>query len=164
MSRFRIQTVRLACAAALGIAADPIHANGNTVVLTGDYINISTNNLGGIGNASTPPGIQFDATGTGTFNNAQDYLTPGSPFFGFSVSSAEEGLQHRNNAINRDIAAGWTMDSFVDQSGVAFGGSTLDNRTVWTGTYSNGGNVYTVVQDIGFNDDDRRITFQTTIT
>ena len=46
-------------------------------------VNETTGTFGSGGN--TPPGLQYDGTGTGTFNNSYDYLTPGSPFDGFSV-------------------------------------------------------------------------------
>jgi len=56
-------------------------------VLENDYVragvNATTGTFGSGGNTS--PGLLYDSTGTGSFNTSYDYLTPGSPFDGFSV-------------------------------------------------------------------------------
>lgn len=56
-------------------------------------INLNTGTFGSGGNTS--PGLLFDPTGTGTFNPSYDYLTPGSPFDGFSVKI--DGTNYANN-------------------------------------------------------------------
>jgi hypothetical protein len=66
-------------------------------ILVNEYIkagvNESTGTLGSGGNTS--PGLLYDSTGTGTFNTSYDYLTPGTPFEGFSV----KGLDSSNTVL-----------------------------------------------------------------
>jgi hypothetical protein len=66
-------------------------------ILVNEYIkagvNESTGTLGSGGNTS--PGLLYDSTGTGTFNTSYDYLTPGTPFEGFSV----KGLNSSNTVL-----------------------------------------------------------------
>jgi hypothetical protein len=56
-------------------------------------VNGTTGTLGSGG--GTSPGLLFDPAGTGTFNPSYDYLTPGSPFDGFSVKV--DGTNYANN-------------------------------------------------------------------
>src|SRR5210317_1411922 len=56
-------------------------------------INLNTGTFGSGG--GTSPGLLFDPAGTGTFNPSYDYLTPGSPFDGFSVKI--DGTNYTNN-------------------------------------------------------------------
>ena len=56
-------------------------------------VNTTTGTFGSGG--GTSPGLLFDPTGTGTFNSSYDYLTPGSPFDGFSVMV--DGTNYTNN-------------------------------------------------------------------
>ena len=88
-------------------------ANG---ILINEYVkagvNETTGTFGSGGN--TPPGLQYDSTGTGTFNNSYDYLTPGSPFDGFTVKITQSDgttLIHQylnNNAGNsHGVTGGW---------------------------------------------------------
>ena len=56
-------------------------------------INLNTGTFGSGG--GTSPGLLFDPEGTGTFNSSYDYLTPGSPFDGFSVKV--DGTNYANN-------------------------------------------------------------------
>jgi hypothetical protein len=66
------------------------YAFADNAVLENEYVkagvNVSTGTLGSGGN--TRPGLQFDNTGTHTWpsdSSQGDYLTPGSPFEGFTV-------------------------------------------------------------------------------
>ena len=79
------------------IAAASFNVIAANAVLENLYVkagvNETTGTLGSGGNTS--PGLLYDSTGTGTFNTSYDYLTPGSPFEGFTVN--QDGTQYRNN-------------------------------------------------------------------
>ncbi len=92
-------------------------------------VNTNTGTLGSGGNTS--PGLLFDPTGTGTFNAAYDYLTPGSPFDGFSLK-VDSTNKTNNNAWGLDITK--------------TGGLTLSNGNTltWTGAATYGSNSWTV--------------------
>ncbi len=153
-------------AAAIAISFAASHGLAAPITLQGNYIKIGTNDLSGAlgSGGSAPPGILFDGTGQGNFNPAYDYLTPGTAFEGYGISS-NLGDQKRNNAIGMfNTTTNWVTDSFTDYSGVAQGGFTYDKRVIWQGTYNDGGNGYTLNRDIAFNNNDKRITIRTTIT
>lgn len=140
------------------LAASP--ALAASLVLTGDYIQIGINDNGTLGySGNTSPGILYDGTGTGTFNPAYDYLTPGSPFEGFVVSgtgSSAFTLINNNDGIF-DITGG----TLTDYSGVAFNGATYEQRAVWTGT---AGGLFTITNDYYFDEDEQQLKIRTTIT
>ncbi|RYG02209.1 MAG: hypothetical protein EON94_06305, partial [Caulobacteraceae bacterium] len=133
-------------------------------VLTGDYIKIGVNGFGTLGSdGSTPPGILYDGTGTGTFNSAYDYLTPGSPFEGFSLYGFKGGtafsVSNNNDAGRGRVISTGNLTLF---NGVEYAdaGNTYDNRAVWTGTYDN---YFTITHDYHFNDDGQQLNITTTI-
>ena len=139
--------------------------------LAGNYIkigvNAATGTLGSGGNS--PPGILYDGTGTGTFNPSYDYLTPGSPFEGFTLSGTKGGSAFQANANNDSsyhLGGGgqWTSTGLADYSGVAHGGSTYDQRMVWTGTYQSGGvDFFKITNDYFFNVDGQQLNIVTTV-
>ena len=93
-------------------------------------VNTNTGTLGSGG--ATSPGLLFDPAGTGTFNPSFDYLTPGSPFDGFSLKV--DGTNKTNN------------NTGTTQIGKT-GGLTLSNSDTtltWTGASAYGGNNWTV--------------------
>ena len=79
------------------IAATSFNVIAANAVLENLYVkagvNETTGTLGSGGNTS--PGLLYDSTGTGTFNTSYDYLTPGSPFEGFTVK--QDGTSYMNN-------------------------------------------------------------------
>jgi hypothetical protein len=93
-------------------------------------VNTNTGTLGSGG--GTSPGLLFDPTGTGTFNSAYDYLTPGSPFDGFSLKVDGTNKTNNNTGIVQIAKTG---------------GLTLSNSNTtltWTGASDFGGNTWSV--------------------
>jgi len=107
-------------------------ASAQNVIIQNEYIkagvNESTGTLGSGGN--TNPGLQYDNTGTSTFNSAYDYLTPGSPYEGWAVriddsSNTLYKLYGNNNA-------GFQMDGNTTVSG-AWVGTPSASSAIWAG-------------------------------
>jgi len=110
----------LCVAAALGIAASA--ASAAPVAITNGHVHAGISDYGTLGsNGNNPPGILFDATGSGNFG-INDFLTPGSPFEGFYISS-NSGFWGANNrgdtsfetaapVLLSGTSASWTSTSF----------------------------------------------------
>ena len=62
-----------------------------------DYLFFTLNDGGTIGNDYSSPGIQHNPLGGRTFSAGKDYITPGTPFEGFSVGYNSSTL-HNNNS------------------------------------------------------------------
>lgn len=132
-----------------------------SLVLSGDYIRIGVNSAGTLGSGgSVKPGILYDGTGTGTFNSDYDYLTPGNPFEGFTVagSSGGTGFSVTNNNAG---PVSPIVGALSDYSGVAYKGTTYDQRAVWTGSY---GGLFELTNDYFFNTRGQQLKIETTIT
>jgi hypothetical protein len=105
-------------------------AYAQNAILENEYIragvNQTTGTFGSGGNTS--PGLLYNSTGSRTWNTSYDYLTPGSPFDGFSVKI--DGTNYRNNNAGdvAQIAGGWTSGTTTSAAGAD-----------WTGTWSHGG-------------------------
>lgn len=115
------------------IASVCFTAQAANEILINEYIKVgvneSTGTLGSGGN--TNPGIQFDNTGSGTFNPAYDYLTPGSPYEGWAVRiDNADGTQFKLYGNNN---AGFQMDSNTTVSG-AWVGTPTASSAVWAGS------------------------------
>jgi hypothetical protein len=117
--------------AALAVAFVATTTVAQNAVLQNEWVkagvNATTGTFGSGGN--TNPGLQYDGTGSGTFNSAYDYLTPGTPFDGFTVR-IEDGSNTliqsytNNNAGNlANIPGAWV-------------GSTSSSSAVWEGSTS----------------------------
>lgn len=117
--------------AALATALLTTTAVAQNAVLQNEWVKAGVNEITGTfgSGGNTSPGLQYDGTGTGTFNAAYDYLTPGAPFDGFTVrieDSANALIQSysNNNSGNQaQIPGAWV-------------GSTSASSAVWEGSTS----------------------------
>lgn len=98
----------------------------------------------------TSPGLLFDPTGTGTFNAAYDYLTPGAPFDGQAIKV--DGTNYVNN--NTGAAA------IVDSDGLVDG---TDNLT-WLGSFVHSGATWTIENIFTLPDNQPYVDVTVTIT
>ena len=118
-------TAALLCWSAVTVA--------QTYVLENEYIRAGINNttgtLGSGGN--TNPGIQYDYSGTSTFNPRYDYLTPGSPYEGWAVRiDNTDGTKFKLYGNNN---AGFQMDSNTNVAG-AWAATPTASSAVWAGS------------------------------
>ena len=134
---------------------------GSVFTLTGDHIKIGTSDYGTIGSkGNTAPGILYDNTGTRTFNSAYDYLTPGAPFEGFTVKYTDDAGTTISKTNNNSGAVAITGGVLTNYSGISYGGSTFDNRVVWTGSTSD----FSLTNDVRFNNPDKVVDIKTTLS
>ena len=116
-------------------------------------VNGTTGTFGSGGGAS--PGLLFDPEGTGTFNSSYDYLTPGTPFDGFSVKV--DGTNYTNNN------SGNSAQIVNDGNGLTDG----ENSLSWTGGVSdvfNITNTYSLAPNTPYIDGSASITMLTDAT
>ncbi|WP_146036534.1 hypothetical protein [Pseudotabrizicola formosa] len=151
-----MRKITFAISATATIVAGGAYADNG--VLENGFVKAGVNEITGTfgsGNG-TRPGLQFDATGGGSFpadGEQGDYLTPGSPFDGFSVKVDGVNTANNNAGNSADIAGGWT-------DGLAPTASLAD----WTGTWTVGGgtwslrNTYSLPSESEFVDITTRIT------
>lgn len=129
------------------------------VILQGSNIRVGINSFGTFGNGSEyGSGINFDATGTGTFNFDYDFLAPGSPYDAFALSSGSTLMVDNNNdewEAGQNVAG-----TITDYSGVAHNGETFDNRVVWSSIMDD----VAISHDYFFNDNALKVQIRTTIT
>ena len=119
--------------AAIIVAMLSTSAIAGNEILVNEFIkagvNESTGTLGSGGN--TNPGLQYDNTGTGTFNSAYDYLTPGSPYEGWAVRiDNTDGTKFKLYGNNN---AGFQMDGNIPVTG-AWVGTPTAASAIWAGT------------------------------
>jgi hypothetical protein len=128
-------------------------ASAAPITLTGKYINTGVSDDGTLGsNGANSPGLQHDPTGNGNFG-VNDYITPGSPHEGFSVSSTNGGYGENDNYYN----GGGHFTTIVGPHAIVNG---FDNAGSWTG--SDG--LLQITNDYFFNDGDQRVNVRTTLT
>ncbi len=118
----------LLASTSLSVFADTSSINGSVTgmgILENDYVKAGVNGTSGTfgSGGNTSPGLLFDSTGTGTFNTDYDYLTPGSPFDGWSIKI--DGVNTTNNNAS---SASWTdSDGLSDTTdGFAWQGTNSD--------------------------------------
>jgi hypothetical protein len=147
----------LAAASALLMGSSAIAA---PLVLEGNYVKIGVNDAGTVGSGgNTSPGILYDSTGTATFNPSYDYLTPGSPFEGWSVKGMDGSTVLFNYGNNNAswASVGAISGTLVDYSGVSYRGLTFDNRAVWSGSVTE----FDIEHDYRFNDNQQFVDINT---
>lgn len=128
--------------------------------LTGDFIKIGVSDFGTIGSkGNVSPGIMYDNTGTRTFNTAYDYLTPGAPFEGFTVKGTAGSTPF--SVTNNNSGGGPLTGNLYNYSGIAYAGSTFDNRAVWIST--NNAN-FDLTNDVRFNNTQKFIDITSSLT
>lgn len=106
-------------------------------------VNANTGTLGSGG--GTSPGLLFDKDGTGTFNAGYDYLTPGSPFDGFSLK-VDSTNKTNNNTGTEQIAGQGVILSNSNQTLTWTGSATYGSNT-WNLT-----NAYTLAPNTPYID------------
>jgi outer membrane autotransporter protein len=144
---------------AMLISADVAVAQipGDSLVLEGDFIQTGVSNNGTLGvGGGINPGFIFDSTGTRNFNIANDYLTPGTPYEGFSVRYNGSGVIVNNNH-GGTLGIGPSAAPTVVSSGV----SGYDNAVTWSGSISG---VLNMTHLYGLNNNGQRVEITTTIT
>ena len=150
----------LAAASALLLGV-PTAALAGNVTLQGNCVKIGTSDRGTIGSqGNTAPGILYDSTCTGTFNPSYDYLTPGTPFEGWTIKGLDATgaiiFNHSNNNATYGPSNPVTGTN-ADYSGVSYRGVTFDNRAVWSGSTSN----FNIEHDVRFNDNQHFVDINT---
>jgi alpha-tubulin suppressor-like RCC1 family protein len=128
-----------------------------TLTLVGNCLKIGAKDTGSLGvGGGTRPGIQYDDLCTGTFNDAYDFLTPGSPYEGVSINVDGTNYVDNNQGPNQIN----TAPSIVDKSGVAYRGVTYDKRVVQFSENDK----FKMENDIRFNNNSKFIEITTYIT
>jgi hypothetical protein len=110
-----------------------IDGASNMGVLENNWVKAGVNKDAGTfgSGGNTSPGLLFDPTGTGTFDAGFDYLTPGSPFDGFSVKI--DGSNYANNNASwggADIAATGALTD--GDNTLSWGGSWTHDSSTWS--------------------------------
>jgi hypothetical protein len=137
---------------------------GTNMIMEGNCLKVGVKSNGTLGvGHQTRPGIQYDNNCTGTFNDSYDFLAPGDPFEFVTVVKDSTILSYNNS--NWYPAAGWdgaATKSISNKAGVAYRGTTVDNRVVTHVTDTT--NDIKMENDIRFDNEDRIIEITTYIT
>jgi hypothetical protein len=119
----------LAAIIATALSTSALAGNG---ILQNEYIKAGVNELTGTlgSGGNTSPGLLYNNAGTSTWNTSYDYLTPGSPFEGFTVRIEDSAgtlirTYTNNNAGNmRNVTGAWV--GTPSASSAVWSGSTSD--------------------------------------
>lgn len=125
------------------------------VILEGNYIRTTIGHYGTLGNAYAAPGLQYDASGAGSFSGG-DFFTPGSPWDYFTVKANQTGGVIGNNSDPGVGQHDFSSMFLEDLSGL----NGFDNHARWVGVSETA----RLTNEYFFNDDDQRIQVRTTIT
>jgi hypothetical protein len=106
-------------------------------------VNANTGTLGSGG--GTSPGLLFDKDGTGTFNAGYDYLTPGSPFDGFSLKVDSDNKTNNNTGTEQIAGQGVTLSN--SNQTLSWSGSATYGSATWNLT-----NAYTLAPNTPYID------------
>ena len=118
-----------------------IDSTTNMGLLQNDWVKAGVNtNTGTLGSGGgTSPGLLFDPTGTGTFNAAYDYLTPGSPFDGFSLKVDSENKTNNNTGtVQIGKTSGLTLSNSNTTLSWSGAGTYSSNSWAVTNAYTLG--------------------------
>lgn len=123
-------------------------------VLENNWVKAGVNkDVGTFGSGgNTSPGLLFDPTGTGTFNAGFDYLTPGSPFDGFSVKV--DGSNYANNNTS------WGGTAITATGALTDGNNTLS----WGGTWTHDSSTWSILNTFTLGADNPFIDVTSEIT
>ena len=142
-------------------------ATASTYILTGSCLRIGVKSNGTLGvGDTTRPGIQYDPTCLGMFRDDYDWMAPGafeSLMVTFdSVSPMNGTVLTFNNNGTEENNQGWTSPTnlLTNYSGVAYRGTTYDNRVVSVVSDS----MLIMENDIRFNDYSTYVEITTYIT
>jgi len=134
-------------------------ALADNVIIQNEYVRAGVNETSGTfgSGGRTRPGLQYDSTGTGTFpgdGEQGDYLTPGSPFDGFTVNVDGTAYTNNNGGASAIAGNGWT-------------GTPTANSATWSGGVASVfdiTNTYSLPSGQEYIDITTGITAQTAIT
>ncbi len=148
------------CLTAVIAMALPIAASAAPVIVESPYIRTAIGDNGTLGfGGNTSPGLQHDPSGTGNWG-VEDYLTPGSPWEYFGVSTHQTGTVGNNNE-DWGVSPIFTTSGPLDVSAT----SAFDYHVIWAGQYGVGGSAFfEITHSYFFNQNNERINIETTIT
>lgn len=104
MKTTKLAATALAALLSMSAAAAPLELSNN-------YVKAGVSDYGTLGsNHSTSPGILYDPTGTSNYGN-NDFLTPGTPFEGFYITSGQANWHSNNTGSRSGFPASWSLTS-----------------------------------------------------
>ena len=131
MRQIRLSALHGAAALAIGLlsAQGAVVADATPATLTNASVRAGVSDYGTLGsNGTTPPGILYDASGTATYGS-NDFLTPGTPFEGFYLTSSQGNWFSNNDGGDSFGTSSPTQLSatHVSWSATTSGGLTVTN-------------------------------------
>jgi hypothetical protein len=147
-----MRSIKIAAIAAASLISSSAIAQ---VALKGNYISTAVGTAGTLGTGgSTSPGLIHDPSGTGSFDPANDYITPGTPHQGFAITSNESGFRGNDNN------GGGSFGSNVPTILVGAAAKGYASAVSWTGSNA----FLSITNSYFLNPGDQRIVVSTTLT